>query len=482
MPARGNLPAQGVAVYPALPDNQYRSDLYEVSVAQGGRSQSSYVYQDPNNDPRWLAKWASSESLMTQKNHFTSFSFSGRVVVQIKLPMGRASIASVVVRPLSKHLKATISDHSISIPLNGPANLFVEVDGEKRNPLFIFANPPEVDAPSPSDPNVLYFGPGIHDIGVSGGAAQKIAVGKTVYLAGGAYVKGTLKTTGGSGTTTIRGRGILSGLGIPGYSAYHGMIEATRGTLKVEGITILDAPQGYQGIIAYGKGSVLENVKMLAWAMESDSGLLGPNSRITNCFFKINDDVLKPLQPGMLFKDNIVWQQMCGSVMMLGWNGTARGINATISGLDVIGCDVGGLSNPNASRLAIINLKNSNGATYAGMTIENIRLEKRPYMLFDLAIKQTDPYWVKNPKYNKGLGSVADIIFRNLTVPEAPVRISEFNGNGKVTPESTGDIRNITFENLRVAGVLVTEANAPKYMIRRGKTSGFHFIPSRTMN
>ena len=351
----------------------------------------------------------------------------------------------------------------------------MEIEGEKRYPLFIFANPPEVNIPTPNDTNVIYFGPGIHEIGITGGPCQSIAIGKTVYLAGGAYVKGILRTTGGIGTTTIRGRGILSGIDIKGYSAYIGNINGGKGSVRVEGIILLDSPQGYQGIIAHGNGSVVENVKMIAWAMESDAGSLGPDSKIINCFFKISDDVLKPTASGMLIKDNIVWQQMNGQVIMLGWNSRGPIENTIVSGLDIIACDAGELTNPTASVLGIIKLANSNGATYKNVTIENIRLEKKPYMLIGIAIKQTDPGWTNNPAFNKGLGSMEGIIFRNITVPEAPVRISYFNGNGNVTPASTGEIKNVSFKNVKIGGILVTEKNADKYIIRMGNTSNFTY-------
>lgn len=459
-------------VYPPLPGNQYMSDRYEVKVTMKGVSQNSYVYKDPNNDSRWFTKWQTKEAFMTLENHFTTFSFLGKVIVQIKLPQ-RKSISSVIVRPLSKKLKAKIKGNTISIPLSGPANFFVEIDGEKRYPLFVFANPPETNIPSPRDTNVIYFGPGIHEIGYKDGPMQKIALGKTVYLAGGAYVKGVLKTKGDSGTTVVRGRGILSGIDIPGYSAYNGMIEVRPGTVRVEGIILVDSPQGYQGIISWGKGSVVENVKILSWAMESDAGSLGANSQITNCFYKLNDDIIKPTQPGMLFKDNIVWQQVNGSVILLGWNGKTQGINAIVSGLDIIGCDVGGYANTTNAVQGIINLKNSNGATYKGMIFENIRIEKKPYRLIGIAIKQTDPGWTDNPHYNLGLGSVDGMIFRNISMPEVPVRPSIFNGNGNVTAESTGDIKNITFENITIGGISLTGQNADSYITRIGNTSNF---------
>lgn len=472
-----NISAGKVVVYPALPGNQMMSDRYQVQVIQNGSSRNSYVYRDPNNDPRWKEKWPSDEAIMTLENHFTSFSFSGSVEVLITLPSGK-EISSVAVRPLAKKITARIKNNTVSIRLKDPANLFVEIEGEKRYPLFIFANPIETDIPSPDDPGVIYFGPGIHDIGIEGGPAQNIPVGKTIYLAGGAYVKGVIKTTGEAGTTTIRGRGILSGIDIKGYSTYKGMIESRRGALNVEGIIIADAPQGYQGIIAYGDGSLVENVRFLVWAMESDGGVLGKDSKIINCFFKINDDVLKPISDGILYKDNIVWQQMCGTVICLGWNSTGQIKNATVSGLDIIGCDRGAKPVADWTNQAIINLRNSNGAVIRGMTIENVRIEKRAHMLFAIDIKvtsRTGKGFVNDPRYNKGLGTIDGLILRNFIIPQEPLTISYFNGNGNVTPESSGDIRNVTFENINIAGARLSENNAGKYLERMGNTSGFTF-------
>jgi hypothetical protein len=89
----------------------------------------------------------------------------------------------------------------------------VELDRSPRDPLFIFANPSEVDVPTAATPNVIYFGPGLTDLGTK---PLSVANGQTVYLAGGAYVKGRLQLArrNAPGGVTVRGRGILSGIDI----------------------------------------------------------------------------------------------------------------------------------------------------------------------------------------------------------------------------------------------------------------------------
>ena len=206
--------------------------------------------------------------------------------------------------------------------------------------------------------------------------------------------------------------------------------------------------------------------------MEADAGNLGNDSRIENCFFKINDDILKPGCSGMLFKDNIVWQQMVGGVVDLGWNSRLPINNVTISGLDIIACDRGVDKPANRPYQSVICLNNSYGAVISNMVVENIRLEKRPYRLFGVHIKPDN----QAPGTVKGQGSINDLVFRNISVSEMPACVSYFNGNGDVTPTSSGDIKNIIFDNVNIAGELVTETNASKYFVRQGKTSDFHYL------
>ena len=462
-----------IEVYPALSENQFMSERYQVSVKSKNESHNSYVYKSPNT----YFRFEYDREKMSLDNHYTSFSFVGKVKVEIKLPL-RKSISSVVVRPLSKHLKATVEGNIVTVELSNAANFYVEIDGEDKHPLFVFANPIEVNVPCKNDSNVIYFAPGVHEIGYKDGPMQNIPSGKTVYLAGGAYVKGLLKSKDNA-DITVRGRGILSGIDIPGNPHYVGIIDAHHGAALVEGIIITDAPSGYQGILAVNKkstkSSLVDNVKMLGWASNSDCGLLGDNSVIKNCFFKINDDVIKPVKNRILYKDNIVWHQMVGSVIMLGWNNTEPCAGAIVSGLDVIACDRGVVSGSDGTPQAFFNLKNTNGGTYTNILVENVRMETKPYMLFGVDIKINDNGFTNNPAFNKGLGSIDGLIFRNIFVPETPSRISYFNGNGNVTATSTGDIKNVTFENIKIGNIKVTTQNVNDYITVMGNTSNFRY-------
>ena len=142
-------------------------------------------------------------------------------------------------------------------------------------------------------------------------------------------------------------------------------------------------------------------------------------------------------------------------------------------GLDIIGDDAGRSRRKrefgNANIVALIDIHNR--AAYKNVVIENVRHEKQSSQLFGvrtmLALEDKS-----HASYRDGRGSVDGMVFRNITAAEQPVNPSVFDGNGR----EPGTISNVTFENLRVAGNLVTEENAASYVVPRGKAFGFHYL------
>lgn len=452
-------------VYPALPNQQFSSDLYEVTITQAGQTLPSYVYKS-------VREGGNTNNFATDANHWTAFSFSGAVTVQVKWRDG-TPVHAAVVRPLFKNLHAEVGDRRVSFTLTAPANVYLELDGKPRDPLFIFANPLETDIPTKATPNVIYFGPGVTDLGQE---PLNLSDGQTVYLAGGAYVKGRLQTVGptGSQAVAIRGRGILSGISVTGergrFSRF--MIGATHNApeLQVEGIVITDLPG--VGLLA-AKRLVAENVKLLAWLPQTDGISGGQNSLVQNCFLKVNDDVLHFHKSGLKLINNTVWRQNFGSVLQMGWNETQNVTGELCDGLDIIGDDAGRSNRKreygNANIVALIDIHHH--AAYKNVVVANVRHEKRSAQLFGVLtmLPLQDRF---HDKYRDGRGSVEEMVLRNITAAEQPVNPSVFDGNGR----EPGTISNVTFENLRVAGNLVTEANAAGYVELRGKTSGFHYL------
>lgn len=464
-------------VYPALPGSEYKSDHYLVNVSQNGISKESYVYFNLNP-----LDGDGATQYMSLANHFTTFSFSGEVVVKVTLPL-RSSLASVEMRPLNKKVSATTAGNVITFTITSPGNYYLFVNGEEKHPLFIFANKLEVNPPAPSgDPNITYlepgthtnipslpgtyyFKPGLHDIGEKGGTFQNLPSGVTIYLAGGAFVRGRIESTS-SGTLTVRGRGVLSGIKIPHVVGLWAnfMVDAYHGGATVEGIILSDAPQ--DNIVAVAKSSA-DNVKILSWHWFTEGiGFFGWGSTISNSFFKTPEDMVLLFTSDMVVKDNVFYQDG-SSPLQLGWNSKVDVNNVTVDGVDIVGCIPGntyqGPGGYTAPNMPLIGLRNDNGAKYKGIVISNVRCDVKAYMLIFIQLKASYPPGVT------GTGGVDGITFRNITIPIQPIIPSLFDGNGS----NPGDIKNVTFDNVTIGGVKLTEQNSSNYISRLGNTSGF---------
>jgi hypothetical protein len=131
------------------------------------------------------------------------FDFSGQVEVAVTFNKGAVQAARI--RPLSYGIKHEINSNTITFTLVKPANLSVEINGDLFHNLHLFANPIDDFVPNAKDTNLLYFGPGIHEVP---GGKLKVPSGKTVYLAGGRRIEGA-----GAGAACTRcahkGRGMV---------------------------------------------------------------------------------------------------------------------------------------------------------------------------------------------------------------------------------------------------------------------------------
>jgi len=470
--------------YPGLPGDLYKSTRYKVSVTQAGNTYDSYVYNSVNT---YTETKGNNRALMTDDNNFCTFSFYGSVKVAVNLPLRTTAITSVEIRPKIKGISATWSGNTITIPISKTGNYYVCIDGEEKNPLFIFANPLEVNPPSASGnadveyltpktftPNftstksIWYFAPGVYDAGISGGTLTNIPSGTTVYLAGGVYLKGRLTASNSSTQLTVKGRGILSGIEIPYVRGSYGTALIGGGrdgntNLNLEGIILTDAPQ--QLCMSYSKGgSIIDNLKLFAWYVNSDGISLEQNCIVRNCFLKVNDDNLKPMKSNETYKDNVVWIQPFGSALQFSWNTTKPTTNIMVDGLDVIGFDKGNLTGVSANA-SVVCFQNLKGSTFSNNTVQNVRSDVKVYKIFTLQIKST------KSGFDQGLGTIDGMLFKNFTFPLGAKYPSTFDGNGTVT----GEIKNITFQDIVIGGTLLTDENSSIYIIRSGLTSNFYY-------
>ncbi len=168
--------ADGVVIYPA-PEGEVLSEDYAVEV--NGKSVPVYVIQSQWHDKKYSAAY---------------FDFEGTVTVKIKPNLSTlktsAALEQLAIRPEKYGIKPSIADGAATFTTDRHFDISFEPTGQ-NSPLHLFSNPLETKPPKSGDPNVVYFGPGIHKP-----THIHLTAGQTLYIAGGAIVKSAVTSTG----------------------------------------------------------------------------------------------------------------------------------------------------------------------------------------------------------------------------------------------------------------------------------------------
>lgn len=185
-----------------------------------------------------------------------------------------------------------------------PEDMVIVLDNDPARCLHLFVNAEETDRPDPDDPDVVYFGPGSYRL-----PAMELEDGMTVYVAGGAVVRGYVgphewyaldPATGKKNydkfymydlsgkNITFRGRGIIDQGGVPAYGRRGIRIRGEN--IRMEGVIVRD-PSDWTVGIEQASNVRIEHVKILGSRPNAAGiGLLPAQRRqrvqIDGCFIR----------------------------------------------------------------------------------------------------------------------------------------------------------------------------------------------------
>ncbi|MDE6771075.1 MAG: endo-polygalacturonase, partial [Muribaculaceae bacterium] len=171
-----------VVTYPA-PEEAPRNDAFSVEVRQdAGKWQPVDVYAIKVDKTEGCKHNVVLTSVAT-------FDFDG--TAEVRVVSNRQGVKSCDVRPQSYAIAPAVSGDTITFTLDRPRQVSVEVNGDRFNNLQLFANPLDANAPAnlkkwSRKKENIYIGPGYHKLDT----IMVVGSGKTVYIAGGAYVDG----------------------------------------------------------------------------------------------------------------------------------------------------------------------------------------------------------------------------------------------------------------------------------------------------
>jgi len=257
-----------VVTYPA-PIGEANTFEYQVTV--NGKPVDVYQAHTQHHDKRYF---------------FASFDFFGPVEICVT---SAVSLQAVQVLPHAAGVTwRLVEDGTLVLAAEQPFRIAIERDGE-NSPLLLFGNAMEIVAPSPDDPAVVYFGPGVHTPG-----KITLTSNQTLYLAGGAVVKGGIEASGEH--IRICGRGILDG---SDWGHFAGPTTFMIGLERCRNVTVQDIVlRGSWGftLVPCGCDEVtITNVKLCGARVDNDDGIDPINSShvtIRDCFLRTDDDCI----------------------------------------------------------------------------------------------------------------------------------------------------------------------------------------------
>lgn len=379
------------------------------------------------------------------------FDFSGTVEVFVKKNNG--NVQSVKIRPSSYEISPLLKDNCITFTLKEPKKISIEFDGDKLHNLHLFANPIETYRPDPGDTNVVYFGPGVHLPKDLPGNSFNIGSNKTVYIAGGAIVRGKLFCDRVKNVRII-GRGIID-------QPERGVEIRHSSNVTVDGIIVVN-PKHYT---VFGGGSDhinIRNVKSFSASSWSDGldFMSCSDVVIDDVFMRNSDDCIAVYAHRWEFYGDAKNYTVTNSTL---WADVAHTINIGVHGNTEKTGDV--IENLLFKNIDVLELDEDDPSAEGSMAIQaadlnlvrNVRFEDirvddfQEGKLFQLKVAFFG-------KYNSAPGrGVEGVHFKNISY-------NGLNDSPSIIDGLDKDhlVKDVTFENLRINGKLMTsvkEAN-----------------------
>lgn len=438
----GALAQNAVQVYPAPSGVEMKDDFAVKVRIPGGQWQDVPTYMVKVDEVRGTKHCVEKASL-------GYFDFEGQVEVSVTSNNGPIETARV--RPLSYGIEPVVDGSTLTFTLDRPRNLSIEVNGDIFHNLHLFAGAPDRNNPidgvnvknekqlSRKRKDVIYFGPGLHQIDTLFPVS-----GQTVYIAGGAVVRGTIHVADAS-DVKIHGRGIVHPSG-RGEGVY---VKRSR-NVEVDGIISTQCPVGGSD------GVRITNVKVISsygWG-DGLNVFASSNVHYDGCFARTSDDctTIYATRKGfvgscrnILTENCVLWADVAHPIM-IGLHGNVEDPD-TIEDVIYRNIDILDHREKQIDYQGCIAINAGDDNLVRNCLFEDIRIEDfRQGSLVHMKV-------TFNRKYCLAPGrGIEDITFRNITYSGTGEEFSVIVGYDK-----DHKIKNVRFENLVINGEVISD-------------------------
>lgn len=444
-----------IIVYQA-PVGEALNTTYKVTIA----SQDIPVY----NAKIGMERRANRERAMDdQPNSHLFYDIAGFASFDLKQGSVKITVSvdekieTAKILPTSFGIIPEIIGKTLIFEIDKPQNIVVEINGEHIRSLHIFANPEETNIPDPNDPNVIYFGPGIHEIASS----IEVPDNTTVYVAGGAIVRcyndtiidpndprSARKARRASfilkgKNIALRGRGIIDQENVHRMKARR-MISVTGEDVKMEGI-ILRNSSVWTVSLNNADRVTIDNIKLLGHRANSDGIDICDSWEVLvkNCFIRTLDDLIvvktysrENGSGNILAQKCVLWNEVAHALSI------GAEIQQVVDGVTFTDCDIIG----DHCREWSLRVYQCDKGVVKNIRFENIRIEEA-VKFASLWINEAT--WTTDPER----GHIENIVFKDITINNSTPLIK---GMELLGYDKGHAVKNVHIENVVVQGKKLT--------------------------
>ena len=384
--------------------------------------------------------------------YLVNFETDGPLTVSVTAEDPHFWDRGVEVQPMRLGIRPVRKGATITFPLAGPQKLTITRPGDHfadADMLFLFANLRESPPDLNQNPQIRYFGPGIHRENIDA------KTGDRIYLDGGAVVLGSLNVwqvkdvrVFGQGTIIYDGpQDPHSDEGWMHKPNWHCIVMDVAQNIEVDGITCITRSRSWQIQMRDSRHIGFYNIKVIGGNpndanQDGMDWLGGGDTTVKNSFFRASDDVFalqgnwdgydleSMRRPGHdvtnITIEGTVASTSISNTIRVGWpEKTFNSSNFLMRDMDVIHTGFGACKVP----FAFFELwADPNGqGTHENYALQNIRLEDW-YSLFQ--IRQPAPH-------------VSKISFREIWAMDSPAMVPSV---------LKGDVRDISLNGVVTQG------------------------------
>lgn len=411
---------------------------FTVKVRQKGEKEWRYL-------PSHLIKVDEVRNAKHQVEDASMAYFDFKGTIEVSVTHNRGAINTARIRPLSYGIKPVVAGNTMTFVLDQPRNLSLEINDDIFHNLLLFANPMLENIPAKNDPNVIYFGAGIHEFK---GGNFKIPSNKTVYIAGDAILRGQLLIDSVENVKVI-GRGMVE------HTVKMGIHISRSKNILVEGVFTTQCATGGSDQVT------IRNVKSVSYYGWGDGlNVFASNNVLFDGVFCRNSDdcttvyaTRKGFEGGcknITMQNSTLWADVAHPIFI--------GIHGNADKSDIIedvyyrNIDILDQKEMQLDYQGCMAINAGDNNLIRNIHFEDIRVEDfRQGQLLNLRI-------FFNEKYCKAPGrGIENIFFKNISYNGSGGELSMISGYDK-----DRKIKNIFFENLRINGKLISDSMPEK--------------------